>query len=123
MSENDTTLFASDKRGNKVPVGIKMERGILAPMKKNLKDIVLVGGVDSSGNIHPALLGEGLCFLFKMSHQKWEYKFVGIDAATGTTDDAEESFSELGEEGWELIHVTSTSLGYLFKRPKVEAES
>lgn len=51
---------------------------------------------------------------------KWEYKTV----ATANHKTFDEDFKELGEEGWELVHIERTNGGIVnaligfFKRPK-----
>lgn len=46
---------------------------------------------------------------------KLEYKIVRIPGGTRMT---EERLNELGNEGWEVVHVTGPGNEWLFKRTK-----
>ncbi len=50
---------------------------------------------------------------------KWEY--IIIKTLFNTKDNSESILNELGEEGWELINVNTTSfyVSYTFKRKKI----
>jgi hypothetical protein len=50
---------------------------------------------------------------------KWEYKFYAYQAFNNPEEDITKALNDLGNEGWELVSITSGGLAYIFvfKRP------
>jgi hypothetical protein len=56
---------------------------------------------------------------------KFEYRIVGGDRLRhkwgGGTPPSEKKLNELGEEGWDLVHIVNTNIGpqWVFKRARM----
>lgn len=51
-----------------------------------------------------------------MNIQKWEYKLIPSNLIAIDIDIMQDKLNQLGNEGWELIAISSTGI-YTFKRP------
>lgn len=122
MSENDKTLFASDKHGKQIPLRVDLPRGRLASPKRD--DEIILCCIDDAGNVTPLRTERGMV-LFLVRTQKWEYEMLSIHNSL-TTDATKRELNAYGDDGWEVCGGAmpgKTHLGFLLKRPKAEAKS
>lgn len=57
-----------------------------------------------------------------MERQKWEYKLIPSNTTAIDIDIMQDKLNQLGNEGWELVAISSTGI-YTFKRPLISTIS